>query len=81
MHSFLLNILYIISFILMYREKYVELTKCDYTGKSHSSSDPAKTDSVTQLFQTLQDLEAAHDSFLSDFPSIADQEKKYLLEL
>ncbi|KAM5181749.1 ras GTPase-activating protein 4-like [Mantella aurantiaca] len=63
------------------KEKYVELTKRDYTEKNNPSSDPAKTDSVTQLFQILQDLEAAHDSFLSDSPSIADQEKKYLLEL
>ncbi|XP_018417212.1 PREDICTED: ras GTPase-activating protein 4-like [Nanorana parkeri] len=63
------------------KEKYVELTKRDNTGKSHPISDPEKTDSITQLFQILQDLEAAHDSFLSDSPSIADQEKKYLLEL
>ncbi|XP_068124786.1 ras GTPase-activating protein 4-like isoform X2 [Hyperolius riggenbachi] len=66
--------------------KYAELMTHSNNGESHLSSDPAEKDSTqkdstTQLFQILLDLESAHDSFLSDSPSIDDQEKKYLLEL
>ncbi|KAM4700589.1 ras GTPase-activating protein 4-like [Discoglossus pictus] len=63
------------------KEKYVELTKRDDSEKSAPKSDPEKEDSAIKMFQILHDLKAAHDSFLTNSPSIADQEKKYLLEL
>ncbi|XP_075445940.1 ras GTPase-activating protein 4-like [Ascaphus truei] len=62
------------------QEKYLELAKQDNCDKTLLNADLEK-DSAAQLFQILQDLTAAHDSFLTNSPTSADQEKKYLLEL
>uniref|UniRef100_A0A8C5Q9B2 RAS p21 protein activator 4 n=1 Tax=Leptobrachium leishanense TaxID=445787 RepID=A0A8C5Q9B2_9ANUR len=62
------------------KEKHLELTKQNVDNPP-LSTDPERKNSITQLFEILQDLEATQNSFLADSPSISDSEKKCLLAL
>ncbi|KAM9320064.1 ras GTPase-activating protein 4-like [Gastrophryne carolinensis] len=47
------------------KEKHMELMQQENTSRSSPSSDSTQEDSAAQLFQILQELETAQDSFLS----------------